>query len=79
MTAQEFRPPKFAAVRHEGIAALVANRGSIHLDELAAVFDVSHPTMRKDLTFLDRQGLSLACAIAISSPNKPKLSFRTSF
>ena len=37
-------PPLFAAERQEKIAAFVANRGKIRLDELAAVFDVSQPS-----------------------------------
>jgi len=53
----ESTPPFFAAERQEKIAALVASRGRIHLDELASVFDVSQPTLRKDLTILERQGL----------------------
>jgi DeoR/GlpR family transcriptional regulator of sugar metabolism len=80
MTAQEFRPPKFAAVRHERIAALVANRGSIHLDELAAVFDVSHPTMRKDLTFLEQQGLlkrTHGGAVSVRAPGERDLMMRS--
>ena len=80
MTAQEFRPPKFAAVRHERIAALVANRGSIHLDELAAAFDVSHPTMRKDLTFLEQQGLlkrTHGGAVSIRAPGERDLMMRS--
>jgi DeoR/GlpR family transcriptional regulator of sugar metabolism len=48
--------PVFAAERQERIAALVTSRGRIHLDELASVFEVSQPTLRKDLTILERQG-----------------------
>jgi DeoR/GlpR family transcriptional regulator of sugar metabolism len=50
-------PPIFAAERQERIAALVTSRGRIHLDELASVFEVSQPTLRKDLNILARQGL----------------------
>src|ERR1700693_1060673 len=50
-------PAIFAAERQEKIAALVTSRGRIHLDELASVFEVSQPTLRKDLTILERQGL----------------------
>jgi DeoR/GlpR family transcriptional regulator of sugar metabolism len=50
-------PPFFAAERQEKIAALIATRGSVHLDELASVFEVSQPTLRKDLTILEKQGL----------------------
>ncbi len=46
-------PPIFAAERQEKIAALVASRGRIHLDELASLFEVSQATLRKDLTILD--------------------------
>src|SRR5260370_18419018 len=54
---KDFTPPIFAAERQEKIAALVTSRGRIHLDELASVFEVSQPTLRKDLTILERQGL----------------------
>jgi DeoR family fructose operon transcriptional repressor len=50
-------PAIFAAERQEKIAALVTSRGRIHLDELASVFEVSQPTLRKDLNILARQGL----------------------
>jgi DeoR/GlpR family transcriptional regulator of sugar metabolism len=50
-------PAIFAAERQEKIAALVTSRGRIHLDELASVFEVSQPTLRKDLIILARQGL----------------------
>jgi DeoR/GlpR family transcriptional regulator of sugar metabolism len=50
-------PPFFAAERQEKIAALIASRGRVHLDELASVFEVSQPTLRKDLTILEQQGL----------------------
>src|SRR5215469_320503 len=50
-------PPFFAAERQEKIAALIATRGRVHLDELASVFEVSQPTLRKDLTILEQQGL----------------------
>ncbi len=55
--AKEATPPFFAAERQEKIAALIATRGRIHLDELASVFEVSQPTLRKDLSILERQGL----------------------
>ena len=54
---KDFTPPMFAAERQEKIAALVTSRGRIHLDELATVFEVSQPTLRKDLTILEQQGL----------------------
>ena len=54
---EDFTPPIFAAERQEKIAAFVASRGKIRLDELAAVFEVSQPTLRKDLTVLEQQGL----------------------
>src|SRR5580700_7969141 len=54
---KDFTQPIFAAERQEKIAALIASRGRIHLDELASVFEVSQPTLRKDLTILERQGL----------------------
>src|ERR1700738_2341985 len=58
MTKDKDSPPAiFAAERQEKIAALVTSRGRIHLDELASVFEVSQPTLRKDLNILARQGL----------------------
>jgi DeoR/GlpR family transcriptional regulator of sugar metabolism len=54
---KEFTPPFFAAERQEKIAALVTSRGRIHLDELASLFEVSQPTLRKDLTILEKQGV----------------------
>src|SRR5260370_3968099 len=54
---KEATPPFFAAERQEKIAALIATRGRIHLDELASVFEVSQPTLRKDLSILEQQGL----------------------
>ena len=56
MMAANF-PPLFPAERQEKIAAFVASRGKIRLDELASVFEVSQPTLRKDLTVLEQQGL----------------------
>lgn len=55
--AKTFNPPIFAVERQEKIASLVASRGKIHLAELTAMFDVSEPTLRKDLTVLEQQGL----------------------
>jgi hypothetical protein len=54
---EDFTPPIFAAGRQEKIAALVTSRGRIHLDELASVCELSQPTLRKDLTILERQGV----------------------
>ncbi|HEY5744112.1 MAG TPA: DeoR family transcriptional regulator [Terrimicrobiaceae bacterium] len=48
--------PLFPAERQERIAAFVADRGKIRLDELASVFEVSQPTLRKDLAVLEQQG-----------------------
>ena len=55
--AKDSPSPFFAAERQEKIAALIATRGRVHLDELASVFEVSQPTLRKDLTILEKQGL----------------------
>ena len=54
MMAANF-PPLFPAERQEKIAAFVASRGKIRLDELASVFEVSQPTLRKDLTVLSNK------------------------
>src|ERR1700751_3094002 len=54
---EDSTPPIFAAERQEKIAAFVATRGKIRLDELASVFEVSQPTLRKDLSILEQQGL----------------------
>ena len=50
-------PPIFALERQEKIASLVASRGKIHLAELTSMFEVSEPTLRKDLSVLEQQGL----------------------
>jgi DeoR/GlpR family transcriptional regulator of sugar metabolism len=55
--AKTFTPPIFAVERQEKIASLVASRGKIHIAELTAMFHVSEPTLRKDLTLLEQQGL----------------------
>jgi DeoR/GlpR family transcriptional regulator of sugar metabolism len=55
--AKTFTPPIFAVERQEKIASLVASRGKVHLAELTSMFDVSEPTLRKDLTLLEQQGL----------------------
>jgi DeoR/GlpR family transcriptional regulator of sugar metabolism len=55
--AKTFTPPIFAVERQEKIASLVASHGKIHLAELTSMFDVSEPTLRKDLTVLEQQGL----------------------
>jgi DeoR/GlpR family transcriptional regulator of sugar metabolism len=75
----DFTPPLFAAERQEKIAAFVANRGKIRLDELAALFDVSQPTLRKDLTVLEQQGLlkrTHGGALSIRAPGERDLMTR---
>lgn len=54
---KDFIPPIFAAERQAKIAALVASRGRVHVEELASLFEVSQPTLRKDLNILEHQGL----------------------
>src|SRR6202048_5023343 len=54
---KDFTPPVFAAERQEKIAALVASRGSIHMDELASVFEVRQPTLSTYLNILEEQVL----------------------
>src|SRR6202790_3803898 len=71
--------PVFAAERKERVAALVTSRGRIHLDELASVFEVSQPTLRKDLTILERQGLlkrTHGGALSIRAPAERDLKTR---
>lgn len=75
----DFTPPLFPAERQEKIAAFVANRGKIRLNELAAVFDVSQPTLRKDLTVLEQQGLlkrTHGGALSIRAPGERDLMTR---
>lgn len=77
--ARDSSPPIFPAERQEKIAALIASRGSIHLEELASVFDVSQPTLRKDLTVLERQGLvkrTHGGALSIRAPGERDLMSR---
>ena len=76
---EDFTPPIFAAERQEKIAAFVASRGKIRLDELAAVFEVSQPTLRKDLTVLEQQGLlkrTHGGALSIRAPGERDLMTR---
>jgi len=76
---EDFTPPIFAAERQEKIAAFVASRGKIRLDELASVFEVSQPTLRKDLTVLEQQGLlkrTHGGALSIRAPGERDLMTR---
>lgn len=71
--------PLFPAERQERIAAFVANRGKIRLDELASVFEVSQPTLRKDLTVLEQQGLlrrTHGGALSVRAPGERDLMTR---
>lgn len=45
------------AERRNKIAELIISNGSIKVGELAKTFDVSTETIRKDLIFLDKQGI----------------------
>jgi DeoR/GlpR family transcriptional regulator of sugar metabolism len=66
----------FAAERQEKIAALVAARGKVHLNELASLFEVSQPTLRKDLSLLERHGLlkrTHGGALSIRAPGERDL------
>lgn len=47
----------YAEERQEGMAALVSRRGRMSVAELAAEFDVTTETVRRDLTVLERAGL----------------------
>src|SRR4051794_8180711 len=51
------RNPAFADERQARIAELVAVRGRARIGELAAAFGVTEPTIRKDLSVLQEQGL----------------------
>ena len=76
---EDSTPPLFAAERQEKIAAFVASRGKIRLDELASVFEVSQPTLRKDLTVLEQQGLlkrTHGGALSIRAPGERDLMTR---
>src|SRR5262245_60188456 len=77
--SEDSTPPVFAAERQEKIAAFVASRGKIRLDELASVFEVSQPTLRKDLTVLEQQGLlkrTHGGALSIRTPGERDLMTR---
>ena len=49
--------PSLAAARREQIAALVGQKGAVHINELTELFGVSEVTARHDLDVLARQGL----------------------
>lgn len=51
------RPLDFAEQRRRKIAELVRREGSVRLAELTEPFGVSEPTLRKDLTALEKDGL----------------------
>jgi DeoR family fructose operon transcriptional repressor len=55
--AADRRDPAFADERQARIAELVAVRGRARIGELAAAFGVTEPTIRKDLSVLQEQGL----------------------
>src|ERR1700757_4047314 len=77
---EDSTPPLFAAERQEKIAAFVTSRGKTRLDELASVFEVSQPTLRKDLTVLEQQGLlkrTHGGALSIRAPGERDLMTRS--
>ena len=51
------RPLDFAEQRRRKIVELVRREGSVRLAELTEPFGVSEPTLRKDLTALEKDGL----------------------
>lgn len=55
--ATQDQVPAFADERQEQIARLVGARGSARVRELAELFGVSEPTIRKDLTALQERGI----------------------
>ncbi len=48
--------PAFAEERQEQIEEMVRTRGRVRLSELVAAFGVTEPTLRKDLTALEKRG-----------------------
>ena len=57
MDRREAGDAVFADERQARIAELVSAHGRVHNGELARQFDVSEPTIRKDLSALQRRGL----------------------
>ena len=57
MESRESGEAVFADERQARIAELVAAHGRVHNGELARQFDVSEPTIRKDLSALQQRGL----------------------
>ena len=45
--------------RRERIVSMLKDKGSVQVPELAEMFDVSTVTIRKDLKFLDKQGIAM--------------------
>jgi DeoR/GlpR family transcriptional regulator of sugar metabolism len=57
MTASPIDDHVFADERQEGIAEVVATRGRARIGELAKQFGVTEPTIRKDLSALQKRGV----------------------
>lgn len=49
---------RFPHERHQRMAGLIAERGSLTVAELARHFDASEPTIRRDLALLEQAGLA---------------------
>jgi len=65
--------PTFADERQSRIAELVAARGKVLTSQLTALFDVSEPTLRKDLSVLEQRGLlkrTHGGAISVRAPRE---------
>lgn len=79
MADQAQTRPAFADERQQRIAELVAVRGRARIGELARALHVTEPTIRKDLTALQEQGLlkrTHGGAIALRPLNERELSDR---
>jgi DeoR/GlpR family transcriptional regulator of sugar metabolism len=72
--------PTFADERQNRITELVAARGKVLTSQLTALFNVSEPTLRKDLTVLEQRGLlrrTHGGAISVRPPREQDLEARS--
>jgi DeoR/GlpR family transcriptional regulator of sugar metabolism len=73
------QPPVFAEERRQRIGDLVAANGRVRIADLVELLGVSEPTLRKDLSELERQGLlrrTHGGAIAVQPRFEPTLQDR---
>lgn len=71
--------PVFADERQDRIAELVAARGKVRIARLTEMFGVSEPTLRKDLSALEKRGLlkrTHGGAVSVRPPAEMELTAR---